>query len=190
MRAKSESKKSAILKATLKLINELGFHGTSMSKIAKESGVAPATIYIYFPNKEQLINDLYLDTKETLVNDLFCGYCESLDTKEAFVLLSKNWYNCMLKHQMEFCFVEQYANSPYISNVSKEEGRRRFARAYAFFENAMQRGDMRRMPIDVAIAYFISPLMFLAKQNLATPQTTTEKDLDSAIDNAWKFFAR
>lgn len=39
-----EDKRQAILEATLRLISENGFHGTAMSKVAKEAGVSAGII--------------------------------------------------------------------------------------------------------------------------------------------------
>ncbi len=42
-------KRDAILKATLNLVSENGFHGTPMSKIAKEAGVSAGIISTGLP---------------------------------------------------------------------------------------------------------------------------------------------
>jgi putative nucleotidyltransferase with HDIG domain len=61
-----QEKKDAILKATLNLILQYGFHGTPISKIAKEADVGVGTIYRYFENKEILITELFLDLKQSM----------------------------------------------------------------------------------------------------------------------------
>ena len=48
----AEDKRTAILQATLRLISENGFHGTAMSKVAKEAGVSAGIIYHYFDSKD------------------------------------------------------------------------------------------------------------------------------------------
>ena len=45
MRVKDEVKQDAIIEATIKLVNEIGFVSSSVSKIAKEANVSPATLY-------------------------------------------------------------------------------------------------------------------------------------------------
>ena len=45
---KSIDKRSALLKATLCLVNRDGIQGASMAKVAKIANVSPATIYLYF----------------------------------------------------------------------------------------------------------------------------------------------
>jgi AcrR family transcriptional regulator len=54
-----EDKRQAILDATLKLISKNGFHGTAMSKVAKEAGVSTGIIYHYFDSKDDLMDKLY-----------------------------------------------------------------------------------------------------------------------------------
>ena len=41
------------------MIVKEGFDGLSMQKLAKAANVSPATIYLYFKNREDLLNQLY-----------------------------------------------------------------------------------------------------------------------------------
>jgi len=59
MTSKKSEKYDAILEAALKVIAENGFHGSQVSKIAKEAGVADGTIYLYFKNKEDILISLF-----------------------------------------------------------------------------------------------------------------------------------
>ena len=58
MRIKDEDKVIRIYQAAIKVVNSDGFQGSSMSKIAKQAGVSPATIYLYFENKDDMIKKL------------------------------------------------------------------------------------------------------------------------------------
>ncbi len=55
-----DDKRAAILAATLRLISKNGFHGTAMSKVAKEAGVSAGIIYHYFDSKDELMDELYI----------------------------------------------------------------------------------------------------------------------------------
>ena len=52
---KEADKKRAVMDATLALIAEKGFHGTSMSEVAQKAKVAVGTIYHYFSSKDHLL---------------------------------------------------------------------------------------------------------------------------------------
>ena len=186
MRHKSEEKYEAILQATLRLVTELGFHGLSMSKIAKEAGVAPATIYIYFENKEDLINTLYQEVKEIIVKDIMKGYHAGMPSRQAFELIWHNYYKSIIAHSPEFSFLEQFANSPYISSVSREEGKRIFEPYITFFQQAIDAGAIKPMPFSMLQAFFSAPMNALAKQEIATGEKLSGEDLKLAIDSAWR----
>ena len=78
MRRKDDSKREAIANAAIELITTNGFADTSMSKIAKAANVSPATIYVYFENKEDMLNQLYLMVKRELSEAMLAGYDDSL----------------------------------------------------------------------------------------------------------------
>jgi AcrR family transcriptional regulator len=72
-RIKSLEKRNAILVAAVHEIAEVGL-GAPTAKIARRAGVAAGTLFTYFPNKEELLNELYLELKAevyTRVNSNF-----------------------------------------------------------------------------------------------------------------------
>jgi AcrR family transcriptional regulator len=63
MKSKDPEKIKAIHRATLKLATEKGLSGITMSGVAKASGMATGTLYIYFDSKAALLNHLYQTLK-------------------------------------------------------------------------------------------------------------------------------
>jgi AcrR family transcriptional regulator len=55
---RSEETKRAILSAAGKLFADRGYHGVTMREIAKEADCSHTTIYIYFKDKEELLQAL------------------------------------------------------------------------------------------------------------------------------------
>jgi AcrR family transcriptional regulator len=60
-------KRTLIMVTTLDLISEQGFHGTPISMIAQRAGIGAGTIYRYFANKEELINELFKEIKREVI---------------------------------------------------------------------------------------------------------------------------
>jgi len=83
MRLQDENKKAAIFHATIKLVNEIGFVAASVSKIAKEANVSPATIYIYHKDKEDLLVSIFLDIQQKKNSVCMKGFDESAPLKES-----------------------------------------------------------------------------------------------------------
>jgi AcrR family transcriptional regulator len=72
-RVKSPEKRTAILLAAVHEIAKVGL-GAPTAKIARRAGVAAGTLFTYFPNKEALLNELYVEMKSevyTTVNATF-----------------------------------------------------------------------------------------------------------------------
>lgn len=71
---KIEERKAKLIKAAEQVFAEKGFHQATISEIARQAGVSDATIYEYFPTKEELLFSIPLDmtqnSKENLVQQL------------------------------------------------------------------------------------------------------------------------
>ena len=67
MTSKKKEKYGLILDAAQKVIAENGYHGSQVSRIAKEAGVADGTIYLYFKNKEDILISLFQERLGDLV---------------------------------------------------------------------------------------------------------------------------
>ena len=72
-RPRSEDKRAAILEAAAEAVAVLGVSAPT-AKIAKGAGVAEGTLFTYFANKNELLNQLYLELKTDLGNAIMTGY--------------------------------------------------------------------------------------------------------------------
>src|SRR5579863_3046254 len=63
MKAKTEAKRLAILKAASDVFREVGFERASMSDIRARIGGSKATLYNYFPSKEKLFFEVMHQAK-------------------------------------------------------------------------------------------------------------------------------
>ncbi len=70
MREEKERKRRAILDAAIKVFAERGFHGSRISDVAKEAGVAEGTIYLYFKGKDDLLLSVFSKRVGTFVENV------------------------------------------------------------------------------------------------------------------------
>jgi Transcriptional regulator len=66
MRKIDENKKEAIIQAVFQLTKEVGLVGLSIAKVAKLAGVSPATIYIYYKDKADMLSQILILVKDVL----------------------------------------------------------------------------------------------------------------------------
>jgi TetR/AcrR family fatty acid metabolism transcriptional regulator len=69
-KASKEQKREAILDAAIRVFAEKGFHGSRISDVAKEAGVAEGTIYLYFRNKDDLLLSVFSKRVGAFVEDV------------------------------------------------------------------------------------------------------------------------
>jgi AcrR family transcriptional regulator len=178
-------KKAAIFKATMQLITKYGFHGTPMSKVAKEAGVAAGTIYHYFDGKEDLINQLYGELKEQMGAALMNEVYATASVKEQFFSFWLNLYSYFYHNPEEFWFLEQYANSPYISSTVREENARYYQPVIDFLAAGIEQGELREIDLDLLVSLVYGSVVSTAKLALSDDVEMTDEMLQDAVKSSW-----
>jgi len=67
MRTKEGNKEKQILDASVRVFAEYGYHNSKISKIAEVAGVATGSVYVYYKNKEELLEKLFENFWENLL---------------------------------------------------------------------------------------------------------------------------
>ncbi len=178
-------KKRALLNATLSLIHNSGFHDAPMTKIAKLAGVAPATIYLYFENKQDLINKLYLDVKSSFSICAFKGYDADMPVKKGFEIIWNNIAEYKLNQINEATFLSQCDNTPMIDEKFRKEGLKHLRPLLDLWERGQKEGIIKNLSPFVLYAYAIYPLSFLMSMQERNLYHLDKKAWDEAAQAAW-----
>lgn len=182
---KITDKRSALLQATLSLVNNNGFHNTAMSKIAQLAGVAPATIYLYFENKQDLVNKLYLEVKEDFSKKAFEGYREDLPVKKGFEIIWFNIANYKLTQIKEANFLLQCDNNPMIEEVIRVEGLKNLQPLLDLWERGRREKIIKPLSDYVLYAFTVYPLSFLLGMQERKIYTLNEKTTAETFRASW-----
>ena len=122
MRIKDENKQQRIKEAMVRLILREGIDGTSVSKIAREAGVSPATIYVYYDSKEEMLAEVFREYAAAPYRYLMGQVSREMDGRELIETLVRGSYRFSREHEEIFSFVEQCSRCPSLSErVSEEE---------------------------------------------------------------------
>jgi AcrR family transcriptional regulator len=185
IRQKCDKKRKSLLNATLKLVNNNGFHDAPMSKIAKMAEVSPATIYIYFENKQDLINQLYLEVKAQFSAFAFKNYNEEECIKDNFKQVWMNIADFKLNQIEESNFLSQCDNTPMIDEESRQAGLKHLQPLLDLWERGQQKGVIKLISPYLLYAYTIYPLAFLSNMKQKKSFVLTEKNIEEAFQAAW-----
>jgi len=182
---KSIDKRNALVKATIELVNNNGFHATPMSKIAKMAKVSPATIYLYFENKQDLVNQTYIDVKSEYTNYAFANYDESMSVEAGFEMIWKRIADFKLKECEHAMFLAQCDNTPMIDEESRQEGIKHLQPLLDLWERGKKEGIIKPMTNYMLYAYSINPLSFLMMSEKRGVLKLDASQLEDAYQSAW-----
>ena len=182
---KSIDKRNALVKATIELVNNDGFHATPMSKIAKMAKVSPATIYLYFENKQDLVNQTYIDVKAEYTKYAFETYDENMPVEAGFELIWKRIADFKLKECEHAMFLAQCDNTPMIDELSRQEGIKHLQPLLDLWERGRQEGIIKPLSDYLLYAYSINPLSFLMIVQKRGAFQLNKTHLEEAFQSAW-----
>ncbi|WP_175480461.1 TetR/AcrR family transcriptional regulator [Gracilibacillus ureilyticus] len=189
MRLKDNAKYNRIFNSAIESINELGLSGTSISKIAKKADVSVATIYIYFENKEDLINKVYLGVKEDISEATFRDFRDSLELFEAFSHALTNFVKFLPENTAHLLFLTQFANSPLINNFAQQEGQSLFHHIYSVFEKGIQQNLFKDVDTKLLVTYIFDPIMNYLKGRIDN-HSIDQRMIKIFIDMSWQAVIR
>ena len=177
------TKKDAILKAALELLVEKGVHNTPMSQVAKAANTGMGTIYNYFPNKEVLINEIYITIKEQEEN-LFLEVDTDGPIKTQFESYMTVLIHFFMEHPSFFNFLQQLEASPIITEENKAKGRKPIEIVTALLELGQQDRIIKGIAMEQILVFIGGAISAYLKRNIGTPGKK-QTSLATHIDMVW-----
>lgn len=115
MRHRDDQKISRTFEAALQIIGQKGLAGLKMQQLAKQAGMATGTLYVYFKDKNDLLNQMYVHYVKQMQRNIWGELRIDAPFEEKF---RQRWYNYLRYVQQfpaEIVFLEQYHRSPFAS---------------------------------------------------------------------------
>jgi AcrR family transcriptional regulator len=116
MRKKDDLKQKCIKEAVVQLILEEGLQGISISKIARAAGISPATVYIYYENKDTMLREIYTEYAEDMFQYVLRGISPDMGGKDIIAEIIRRYYNFIVENKEVYYFIVQYSSCPILNN--------------------------------------------------------------------------
>lgn len=188
MRIRDEQKELKVRQKALELLVKFGFDGFSMQKLAKAAGVSPATLYIYFKDKEDLILRLGEEVGEEMIEATFKGFSKEMDLRTGIWVQWQNRSAYYLNNRLQVEFYDQLKLTPYRDRLAEQISARFGEQMGGFMKNAIQNGETTPMKPEVFWSVAFAPLFNLIRFHLnkksmgGKPYQLTEKDMKDAFE--------
>ena len=185
VKPKDDEKLRSIAKATFTLVEQTGLSGLTMAAIAREAGLATGTLYVYFKSKEELLVALYEQAKTETAATLMQGDDPGAPFRSRFQRMWMNWLDHRLTHYAEMVFMEQYYNSPWFSEVSRNLSARLFKDWVDLIETAKAHQILKNVPTPLLINSFGGSVRETANLLRSGTLTRTDAHLAMAFGLCW-----
>ncbi len=167
MRNRDPAKEAAIRRKALAMVVKEGFDGLSMQRLAKAAGVSPATIYIYFKNREDLLLSLYAEEWEKMAAASLKGFDPKMPFAEGLKIQWINRAHYFLEHSEAMHFMEQMRFSPLMDEAQKRAGKEFIEAMKAFVHHAILNGEIIDVPVEIYWSVAFAPLYQLVKYHMS-----------------------
>lgn len=163
MRRQDEEKKRLIRENAFQIFFKEGFGGFSMQKLARAAGVSPATLYIYYKDKDDLIMQLYTEEMAKMTEASLVGFDASMPFAEGMRIQWLNRARYFLANPYQAHFLEQVRYTPYHDRAMNAIHPQFIKHMKCFVRNAISNGELVDVPVEIYWSLAFSPLYQLLK---------------------------
>lgn len=167
MRTRDPAKEAAIRRKALAMVVKEGFDGLSMQRLAKAAGVSPATIYIYFKNRQDLLLSLYAEEWEKMAAASLRGFDPKMSFAEGLKVQWINRARYFLENGESMHFMEQMRFSPLMDEAHKRAGKEFIEAMKAFVHHAIRNEEIIAVPVEIYWSIAFAPLYQLVKYHMS-----------------------
>lgn len=190
MTSRKHEKYELILEAALKVIAENGFHGSQVSKIAKEAGIADGTVYLYFKNKEDILISLFQQRLGNLISLFNSSVRETNSAEDAIRKIC----------EIHFTELEQNVNLAYVAQIELRQSSLELRKAIGhvvkpyiqLIENILEKGVQEKLfrpDLDIKLTRL---LLFGGMDEVVTSWLISGRkfSLSAQVDKTVEFFLK
>jgi AcrR family transcriptional regulator len=173
VRKPSPEKRALFLSAALKLFVANGVQNTSTAAISREAGTAAGTLFLYFPTKGDLINELALkiggEQSDYVINRL----APTLSVQETFYSIWDSSVRWFMENLDAFLYIQQVRHAGLLDKATVQESNKFFDYYYEVIQKGLAERAIKPYPVEL-----IGEMLYqdvVAVMNLIKAQLDVEK---------------
>ncbi|TCP94681.1 TetR family transcriptional regulator [Cricetibacter osteomyelitidis] len=175
-----------IFAATERLMAEHGLHYLSMHKIAKEAGISAGSIYVYFKNKEELLELLVRNIFDTFQQELTKNWDPEAEPFQQYRQLWLNLWNVLLNRPSFTLNMSQYQSLPNFHKIVRECKSNEQDQWHIFCKQAIERQVLVDLPTDILWILSLEGAIHLAYYAVLENKTYSTALLETIIERSWR----
>lgn len=182
---KDENKRLAIRNAVVSDVIEVGLSGTSMTRIAAAANLSPGTIYLYYPNKDALLQQVFIEIKSAMHEKLMQAFEQGDSSTEKIRNLWFAMFAYLVEKPRDFAFHETINAAQILTpqQQSKMAGMAQDIRT--ILNDAVDDGTLKPAPVESILAVLMAPALHLARRSALADQPVRQEVVKHCFDMIW-----
>ncbi|MHB8086690.1 MAG: TetR/AcrR family transcriptional regulator [Anaerolineaceae bacterium] len=159
VRELSDEKRERFLEVALRLFAEKGVQNTSTAEIAQAAGTASGTLFLYFPTKQMLVNELVIHISKGQAERINQLLNPSLSVRDSLYTIWETSIHWFLDNMEVFQFTQQIRGSNLIAEDTIYETGKLFAFYYSTIQRGLDDGCIKPYPVDLIGGFLYQDIM-------------------------------
>ncbi|MGE5777403.1 MAG: TetR/AcrR family transcriptional regulator [Chloroflexota bacterium] len=173
VRKPAPDKRENFMNAALKLFVANGVQNTSTAAIAKEAGTASGTLFLYFPTKQDLINELLLKIAREQSEYMKTLLDPSLSVRDIFFTIWSGSIRWLLENIDYYEYNQQVRDTELVKEAVAQETGKYFSFYYEAIQRGLKEGKVKSYPVDLIGGFLYQDIV--AIMNLLRIQSSPRK---------------
>ena len=148
-RTLSTKKRDLFLSTALRLFVDNGVANTATAEIAKQAGTAAGTLFLYFPTKQDLINELVLKISREQAQAIQALIQPDQTVRETFFTIWEGSLRWFIEHLDAYCYIQQVRDSGMIAERVVQETNQHFGYYYEAIQKGWREGSIKPYPAEL-----------------------------------------
>ncbi len=189
MRVKDERKRQAIREATVLEVVSVGLSQTSIAKIAKRAQVSQGTIYLYFANKESLLQAIYMEIKRDIHTTLMRAQKAHPHARDGIRAMWFGLFEYAVAYPNNFAYSELISAAQLLQAQQRAELAVLQQEIVDVISDAIADGTLVAAPVSVILSVLAAPALHSARQIALHQMQFDAKTAQETFELIWRGIA-
>jgi len=177
VRKLNPARKEDLLRSALRLFVAKGVQNTSTAEIAREAGVAAGTLFLYFPKKQNLVDELVIKIGQEQSEYIQARLEPSLSARETFLTIWKGSVQWFIENMEAYQYVRQTREAGVVSEATVLETYKFVDYYFVAIQKGLSEGSIKPYPPEVTGGFLYQDLVAVMDLVRAQPDPAHQAEV-------------
>ncbi|MFN2135143.1 MAG: TetR/AcrR family transcriptional regulator [Candidatus Promineifilaceae bacterium] len=185
-RTRDPQRREQFLQAALRLFVERGVGGTSTAAIAREAGSATGTLFLYFPTKQDLINELILEISREQSAFIRSLLTPEMEARQMFYTIWRGSIDWFLEHRDNYQYQQQVRDSVLLDEAVIQQTAVNLGYYFQAVEKGRHSGAIKPYSVELVGGFFYQGIVAVMNLLRDEPDAARREQLiNDGFDIFW-----